>query len=104
MTEHPQTCRLTWLVPGAGPEYDRLHHNAPPEIRERLTASGVSDYSIFRYGDLVLNVLRRDPAGTVPTFHQEVQREWTATLAPLFATTQDARGENIWAERVFRLD
>lgn len=99
-----QGCRLVWLKPDAVAEYDRLHREAPPEIYERLRQGGVSDYSIFRYGELLINVSRRAADAAPPTIHADLHRDWQASLAPLFARTVDDNGEHIRATRVFRLD
>lgn len=99
-----QSCRLVWLRPEAVDEYDRLHREAPPEIYQRLRQGGVSDYSIFRHGELLINVSRRAEGAVPPTIHADLHREWQASLAPLFARTVDDQGGHIRATRVFRLD
>lgn len=99
-----QVCRLVWLKPEAVEEYDRLHREAPPEIYERLRQGGVSDYSIFRHGELLINVSRPDRSAAPPTIHADLHRDWQASLRPLFARTVDDEGAHIRATRVFRLD
>lgn len=38
-------------------EYERLHAAVWPGVLERLTASNMTNYSIFRYGDLLISYL-----------------------------------------------
>jgi L-rhamnose mutarotase len=100
-----QECFLYYLKPGAGPEYDRLHAQALPEIRDRLSRHGVFDYSIFRRGDLVISVLRhrRSSAFDDPSLDRH-QEAWSGTLRRLFACIADVDGNRLTAHRVFRLD
>lgn len=100
-----QECFIYWLKPGAGPEYDRLHAQALPEIRERLRRRGAYDYSIFRRGDLVISVLRhRPPEPYDDPALDELQQEWSQTLRPLFACIADVDGNRLTAHQVFRLE
>lgn len=99
-----QTCRLTWLRPGCEEQYDALHRDPWPEITNRLKAAGISDYSIFRHGRMLISVLRRDTQADPVTLHRTAHGEWTRTLRPLFSTTHDEHGLPILASRVFRLD
>lgn len=102
-----QECFIYRLKPGCGEEYDRLHAQIPPQIVARIRARGTHDYSIFRRGDLVISVLRRgapDGRGAPDPATDELQAQWTATLAPLFEQTRDEKGEQLYAHRVFRVE
>ncbi|MFW6597034.1 L-rhamnose mutarotase [Propionibacteriaceae bacterium Y2011] len=100
-----QVCFIYRLLPGAGPEYDRLHAEIPDVIRQRIEARGAHDYSIFRRGDLVITVLRRGPrrAADDPATEAD-QAAWSASLRPLFEAINDADGNPLVAHQVFRLD
>ncbi|GAA2447441.1 hypothetical protein GCM10009857_09240 [Agromyces soli] len=93
------------LVPGAAAEYARLHEAVPEAVRDALVAQGLSDYSIWVYGDLVVSSYRERATDWSPS--PEVQREldaWSARLAPLFLRVVEADGAPMAARRVFRLD
>jgi L-rhamnose mutarotase len=99
-------CFIYQLIPGQGPLYDKYHANVWPEVLEALRASGITDYSIYRRGDLVISVWTRDTAVAArevpPEIGKRVQ-EWDALMEPLFVTYADENGEPLFAERVFRL-
>ena len=99
-------CYIYRLVPGQGPLYDRYHADVWPEVRESLRASGITDYSIYRRGDLVISVWTRDLAAPAPELSPEIRQrihEWDALMEPLFVTYQDEQGQPLFAERIFRL-
>lgn len=99
-------CFIYELVPGLGPLYDQLHSNVWPEVLEYLHAVGISDYSIYRRGDLVISVWTRAVAAPQPELRIEIGqkvKEWNDLMEPLFATHQDEQGKPLLAERIFRL-
>ena len=99
-------CFIYQLVPGQGPLYDEYHANVWPEVLESLHASGISDYSIYRRGDLVISVWTRDTAAPEPDLSPEIQQrvyEWDVLMEPLFVAYQDQHGQPLFATRVFRL-
>lgn len=99
-------CYIYQLVPGQGPLYDEYHGEVWPEVLESLHAAGISDYSIYRRGDLVISVWTRDLAAPEPNLSPQVRqkvREWDALMDPLFVTYQDQHGQPLYAERIFRL-
>jgi L-rhamnose mutarotase len=99
-------CFIYQLVPGQGPLYDRYHADVWPEVLESLRASGISDYSIYRRGDLVVSVWTRDVDAPAPTLSPEIRRrveEWDVLMEPLFVAYQDENAQPLFAERIFRL-
>jgi L-rhamnose mutarotase len=107
VTESRMHCFIYRLASEAGPEYDARHAEVWPEMRQLLAAEGIHDYRIFRRGDLVISVLRStdDFAETRARLAASaVQQRWSASLAHLFAETQDERGLPLFAEEVFRHD
>ena len=111
MSETPSStlrseCFIYQLVPGQGPLYDEYHANVWPEVLESLHASGISDYSIYRRGDLVISFWKRDTAAPEPDLSPEIRQrmvEWDALMEPLFIAYEDQHGQPLFADRVFRL-
>lgn len=103
---HPRAeCFVYELRPGCGPRYDDLHRNVWPEVQQSLRESGITDYAIYRRGELVITVITGHADGGPPpeTGNQRRLDQWTALLAPLFAKTSDDAGEPMYADLVFRL-
>lgn len=94
-------CRIVHLAPGAREEYLRLHGQVWPEIEARLTAAGISNYSIFSRGDLVISYYEYagdDHDGDIAAMadHEPSQRWWALTAAcqqPL----PDASAGELWS-------
>ncbi len=104
MTGAAMVCGLRARA-GAAAEYERLHAEVPEAVRSALAAQGVSDYSIWVYGDLVVSSYLERATDWSPS--PGVQREldaWSARLAPLFRRVVEADGTPMVARRVFRLD
>lgn len=103
----PRTeCFIYQLVPGQGWAYDEYHANVWPEVLRALRASGITDYSIYRRGDLVVSVWTRDPSAPPPDLPPEVQQkvtEWRQLMAPLFVAAADVDGQPLQAKRIFSL-
>ena len=100
-------CFIYELVPGQGHAYDQYHANVWPEVLHALRASGITDYSIYRRGNLVISVRTRDPSTPPPQLPPEVEQkvaDWGRTMAPLFVSAADADGQPLYAERIFSLD
>lgn len=99
-------CFIYQLVPGQGPLYDRYHANVWSEVLESLSAAGITDYSIYRRGDLVVSVWTRYPDAPQPDLSPEIRQkvdEWNTLMKPLFVSYQDENAHPLFAERVFRL-
>lgn len=99
-------CFVYQLAPGQGGRYDELHRDVWPEVLESLRESGVTDYSIYRRGDLVISVWTRDVAAPAPTLTPDIRQkveEWNALTDVLLTAYEDENGQPLFAERVFRL-
>jgi Uncharacterized conserved protein len=95
------------LRPGRLEEYVRRHDEIWPEMTELLTRAGVSDYSIWSYGDILFGVLEADPDW--PTVSavlaaSEVQSRWAEAMDDLIAWQLDEDGKLHLLREVFRHD
>ncbi|WP_283133644.1 L-rhamnose mutarotase [Rhizohabitans arisaemae] len=102
-----QLCHVYRLRPGAEEEYERRHADLWPEMAEFLDEAGVYDYHIYRYGTLLICVLRTRwgfEHTREATRASAVQARWTASLTHLFAEVADSEGEPLWAHPVFHHD
>ena len=68
-------------------EYERLHANAWPAVLERLRASQMTNYSIFRHGDLLFSYLEYTgddlDADNAAIAADAATQEWWAVCEPL---------------------
>ncbi|GAC1516947.1 MAG: L-rhamnose mutarotase [Gemmatimonadaceae bacterium] len=79
------------LKPGAIADYDRAHARVWPELLARLSAVGISDYSVFRRGQdlfLVMRVANFDAAWD-ELAADPVNLRWQAEMAKLFEPVPD---------------
>ena len=95
------------LRPGTVQEYRRRHDEIWPEMLLLLDEVGISDYSIYAFGDLLVGVLRcsrpweevqRDLALS------PVQARWAAAMADLLEWQLDDDGRLRELDEVFRFD
>ena len=73
---------------------------------EALRSAGISDYTIYRRGDLVVSVWTRDLDAPEPDLTPDIRKrvkEWDALMEPLFVAYQDENAQPLLAERIFRL-
>ena len=99
-------CFVYQLVTGQGPLYDEYHSNVWPEVSESLRASGITEYSIYRRGDLVISVWTRDTGAPEPVLSSETRqkvREWDALTNSLLVAFEDEHGLPLFAELVYQL-
>ena len=75
------------IQPGAGAEYDKAHAAVWPEMLALLKRSGISEYSIFRRGELLFLTFRAvDFDETWSALENDpVNLRWQAAMAPYFA-------------------
>jgi L-rhamnose mutarotase len=91
-------------------EYLRLHEEVWPGVLARLTASNITNYSIFRHGELLfayMEYLGDDyDADMAAMAADPVTREWWALCEPLQRPVEDRRDGEWWKElpEVFHLD
>lgn len=98
------------LAPGARQEYEALHAAVWPGVLERLRASNVTNYSIYRHGDVLFSYLEyvgedyeADMAAIAAD--PETQR-WWAVCNPLQNPYEDRPDGEWWSPlpEVFHLD
>jgi L-rhamnose mutarotase len=68
-------------------EYDMLHAAIWPEITERLAASGIRNYSIYRHGDVLFSYFEYEgddyEADQAALAADPATQRWWALTAPL---------------------
>jgi L-rhamnose mutarotase len=85
--------RQAWVMklkPGSEAEYKKRHDEIWPEMLENLRKDGVRNYSIYRYGLLLVAYLERDtpPVDGKPPA-DSIAWKWWAMMAPLMETNPD---------------
>jgi len=98
------------LDPEHWAEYERLHASVWPGVLERLSRSGIRNYSIYRYDDLLFSYFEyigddfdADMAAMV---EDEESQRWWAVCKPL-QRPLGGRGEGEWLTdlpELFHLD
>jgi L-rhamnose mutarotase len=98
-------------LPAAGiEEYERLHRAVWPEVCARLTASGVTNYSIFRYGELLFSYFEYIgddyDADMAAIAADETTQQWWALCGPLQRPLEDRQPGEWWMTipELFHLD
>lgn len=102
-----RVCFLYELEPGAAAEYERRHQAVWPEMLDLLEDAGITDYSIFRRGELLICVLRASPDWRTARRRlrdSPIQARWSASLQHLFRVVADDAGEELMAKEVFRFN
>ncbi|MCU1492122.1 MAG: hypothetical protein JWM85_3527 [Acidimicrobiaceae bacterium] len=98
------------LKPGAAEEYERLHASVWPGVLETLRESNVTNYTIFRKGDLLFSYLEyvgSDLIGDMARISaDETTKRWWTLTAPLQEPVPDAGEGEWWSDMapVFHLD
>ncbi|HEV7565961.1 MAG TPA: L-rhamnose mutarotase [Microbacteriaceae bacterium] len=101
-------------VIGIAPEnieqYEALHANAWPGVLARLSASNITNYSIYRYGELLFSYLEYVgddyDADMAAMAADPTTKEWWAICEPLQRPVADRAEGEWWKEipEVFHLD
>ncbi|MEN8112884.1 MAG: L-rhamnose mutarotase [Actinomycetota bacterium] len=95
------------LREGSLPEYVRRHDEIWAEMTELLTEAGISDYSIWSYGELLVGTLKADPDwGSVQAVlgASTVQARWAEAMDDLIEWQLDENGQLQMLPEVFRHD
>jgi L-rhamnose mutarotase len=95
------------LRPGALDEYAQSHAHIWPEMSALLTEAGVSDYSIWVSGDLLIGTLTASPDWATARSIMDaspVQAAWSAQMADLIEWEVDDAGHLPLLREVFRHD
>lgn len=91
-------------------EYERLHADVWPAVLERISASNIVNYSIFRHGELLFSYMEYTgdafEADMAAIAADPVTQDWWAVCNPLQRPLDD-RAEGEWWKtipEVFHLD
>jgi L-rhamnose mutarotase len=98
------------LPPEHAEQYERLHSEVWPAVLERLSASNIRNYSIYRHGDLLFSYMEYVgddfDADMEAMSADPATQEWWAVCKPLQAPVAD-RAEGEWWKaipEIFHLD
>jgi L-rhamnose mutarotase len=98
------------IDPGKVDEYERLHAAVWPGVIDRLRRSNMTNYSIFRMGDLLFSYLEYTgsdlAADEAAIAADPVTQEWWAVCKPMQRPLPE-RAEGEWwmpIQEVFHLD
>ena len=96
-----------YLKPGCEEEYKRRHNAIWPELKALLSASGVSDYSIF--WDKETNILfafqkTSGEGGSQDLGDNPIVQRWWAYMADIMDTNPDNSPVSIPLDEVFHMD
>jgi L-rhamnose mutarotase len=98
------------LPPEHAGEYEKLHADVWPEVLERLKQSNVSNYSIYRHGDLLFSYMEYDGSdfeGDMAAMAADpVTQKWWDVCKPLQRPLPDRAEGEWWKElpEIFHLD
>ena len=84
------------LREGKGEEYERLHANIPEGVSLALTDAGITNYTIWREGDMLFayyEVEDKEKAGEILSRH-EAYNEWRVLMRNYVWETPE--GQNEW--------
>ncbi len=90
--------------------YESLHAHAWPAVLERLAASRMTNYSIYRWGEVLFSYLEYRgtdlEADLAAIAADPATQEWWAVCNPLQRQVHDAQPDEWWHElpEVFHLD
>ena len=96
-----------YLKPGCEEEYQRRHNAIWPELKALLSASGVSDYSIF--WDKETNILfafqkTSGEGGSQDLGDNPIVQRWWSYMADIMDTNPDNSPVSIPLDEVFHMD
>ena len=91
------------LPPESVARYEELHAAVWPAVLERIAASRIVNYSIYRYGELLFSYLEYDGDdfdGDMAAMGADpVTQEWWAVCMPLQRPVED-RAEGQWWKEI----
>jgi L-rhamnose mutarotase len=98
------------LPPENAAEYERLHADVWPKVLERLRLSNMTNYSIYRHGDLLFSYLEYTgtdlDADNAAIAADQATQEWWSVCEPLQRPLPDRRPGEWWKAipEIFHLD
>ena len=96
-----------YLTPGCEEEYVRRHNLIWPELKQLLSDSGVSDYSIFWDRDTnILFAVQKvsGEGGSQDLGNTEIVQKWWAYMADIMETNPDNSPVSIPLPECFHMD
>lgn len=83
-------------------EYERLHANVWPAVLERISASNIANYSIYRHGELLFSYMEyvgeNYEADMAAMAADTATQEWWALCMPLQRPVEDRADGEWWKE------
>lgn len=101
---------LVGLVAESAQEYARLHSAVWPEVLGTLTGANVTNYSIFRHGDLLFSYMEYRgsdfEADMARIAADPATKNWWAVVMPMQRTMRSSPDQDWWVpmEELFHLD
>lgn len=98
------------LAPGAVEEYERIHRAVWPAVLEQIRRSGIRNYSIYRFGDLLFSYFEyvgSDFEADMAAMAADPEtRRWWAITEPLQQPVPERGPGQWWHElpEVFHVD
>jgi L-rhamnose mutarotase len=98
------------LPPEHRAEYERLHAHVWPAVLERLTASNIVNYSIYRHRDVLFSYMEYDgddfDADMAAMADDPATQEWWAVCKPLQRPLDDRADGEWWKDlpEIFHLE
>jgi L-rhamnose mutarotase len=94
--------RVVGLLPEKRAEYLRLHEVVWPDVEARLTASGITNYSIFLLGDRLISYYEYVgddyEADMALIAADPTTQEWWTLTDPCQAPVPEAEEGQLWAD------
>lgn len=91
------------LPPESVERYEELHADVWPSVLERIAASHIVNYSIYRYGELLFSYMEYDgddfDGDMAAMAADPVTQEWWAVCMPLQRPVDD-RAEGEWWKEI----
>ena len=100
-------CAVFRIVPGTEEEFRRRHVEIWPEMSEGMSASGISNYSLFRRGTDVISYgeCHPDVASCFARFGElPVAARWGESMSDMVVDLVDESGRLHFYDEVWHLD
>jgi len=101
---------LIGLVADSAEEYARLHSAVWPEVLATLSRANVTNYTIFRHGDLLFSYMEYRgsdfEADMARVAADPATKSWWAVVMPMQRTMRSSPDQDWWVpmEELFHLD
>lgn len=84
-------CWILEVRPGYEEEYKKRHDEIWPELAEDIRASGMRNYSIFRYGLMLLGYFESDDIDYAISYlnKSDANKRWGEYMAPIMKSEID---------------